>query len=170
MATIDRMPRRRSIALVALLSLAACSPAPSAIPTSPSSAPSSTIATDEPASTTSPTFSLPTQTDTAWGRIWDELPKWFPMPAGASPTETGEGPFTAELALPAGSAANSAAEFFQSGLEVSFTPVNVDGPLEDGSFVVSVVGVCQVEVRVRPLGAQVVAQILYGAGCPFLMR
>ena len=32
-----------------------------------------------------------TQTDTAWGRIWDRLPNSFPLPQGAVATDTGEG-------------------------------------------------------------------------------
>ena len=34
--------------------------------------------------------SLPSQTDTAWGRIWDDVPDSFPVAAGAEPaTDTG---------------------------------------------------------------------------------
>jgi hypothetical protein len=115
--------------------------------------------------------SLPSQSDTAWGRIWDALPPSFPIPAGAIPTETSSGPVTAELALPRGSTAARAAAFFRGELQkVGFAAVNLDGPLEDGRFVVSVpgaAGACQIEVQAVPMGAGVVARVLYGAGCPF---
>ncbi len=121
--------------------------------------------------TPTPGPSLPSQSDTAWGRIWDALPPWFPIPPGATPTETGTGPTTAELALLSGSNARDAALFFHTEFQkASFPTVNLDGPLEDGSFVVSVPGVpggCQIEVRVVPKGTGVVARVLYGAGCPF---
>jgi hypothetical protein len=111
--------------------------------------------------------SLPSQSETAWGRIWDALPPWFPLPPGAIPTETGKGPATAELALPSGSTAAGAAAFFRSEFDkVGFVTVNFDGPLEDGSFVVSVPGACHVEVQTLPLGSGVVARVLYGAACP----
>ena len=121
--------------------------------------------------TPTPGPSLPSQSDTAWGRIWDALPPWFPIPPGATPTETGTGPTTAELALPSGSIARDAALFFQMELQkAGFATVSLDGSLEDGSFVISVPSVpggCQIEVRVGPKGTGVVARVLYGAGCPF---
>ena len=168
-STIARMRRAGSILVflaAATLVLGACSPTPSTAPTSAS--PPGLPTTSEP--TSGPGATLPAQTDTAWGRIWDALPKWFPVPDGASPTETGEGPFTAELALPAGSTPKAAADFFRDELMVLLGTLNVDGPLEDGSYVLSMPGRCQAEVRIVPLGDLVVARILYGAGCPFLMR
>lgn len=132
---------------------------------------SATVAPPKATATTPiivPTPSLPTQSVTDWGRIWDALPPWFPIPSGSTPTDTGSGPMTAELALPAGSTASVTAGFFFTEFQkAGFAAVNHDGPLEDGSFVVSVVGSCPIEVRVVPLGDQVVARILYGAACPF---
>jgi hypothetical protein len=81
------------------------------------------------------------------------------------------GPVTAELALPSGSTAAGAAAFFRGEFQkAGFAAVNLDGPLEDGRFVVSVPGAggaCQIEVQAVPLGSGVVARVLYGAGCPF---
>jgi hypothetical protein len=129
------------------------------------------VARPTPQVGTTPGPSLPGQSSTAWGRIWDALPPWFPLPAGAIPTQTGSGPFTAELALPSGSTAAGAAAFFRSEFQkVGFPAVNLDGPLEDGRFVVSVPGsggACQIEVQAVPLASGVVARVLYGAGCPF---
>lgn len=173
MATIDRM-HRGFIALTALLILLAvpvvggCTPTPTAGSATPTA--TGPIGTSHGDPTAPPTLgpSLPTQTDTEWGRIWDALPPWFPIPDGASPTETGSGPATAELALPAESTAQAAADFFRTSFQAAgFAAVDVDGPLEDGAFVVSVPGNCQIEVRLAPLGNQVVARVLYGAGCPF---
>ncbi|MBI2781638.1 MAG: hypothetical protein HYX55_07585 [Chloroflexi bacterium] len=118
--------------------------------------------------TFAPTPSLPAQSATQWGRIWDALPPWFPIPSGAKPTDTGSGSLTAELTLAAGSTAATAAGFFFTEFQkAGFAAVNHDGPLEDGSFVVTVTGGCAIEVRVVPLGDQFVARILYGAACPF---
>jgi hypothetical protein len=123
----------------------------------------STAATPGPASQT-------TQTDTDWGRIWDALPAWFPVPPDAVPTETGEeGAVSASLA--AGGSAQSIASFMQSGLTgAGFTFDGINGPAEDGSFVLDAVGPdpkCKVEVRVRPLSGTTNLVVLYGAACPF---
>jgi hypothetical protein len=116
--------------------------------------------------------SLPSQTATEWGRIWDALPPWFPIPEGSKPTETGAGPVTAELELPAsaGTAIEIARGFQVAFQQAGFAAVNLDGPLEDGSVTVSVPGsegACRIDVQVVPLGSVVVARILYGADCPF---
>jgi hypothetical protein len=126
------------------------------------------MATKEVATPT-PGPSLPSQTDTAWGRIWDALPPWFPIPAGAIPTETGSGPATAELQLAAGSgtAVDVARQFHEELQRAGFARVDLEGPLEDGSAVLSVPGPCHIEVRVIPLGDLIVARVLYGAACPF---
>jgi hypothetical protein len=166
LGTIDTMLRGRATVLVTLLCLAACSPAPSGGSATPAAHPTGTAAIETAAVTPGP--SLPGQSDTEWGRIWDALPPWFPIPDGASPTETGEGSYTAELALPAGSTAQLAADFYRTAFQAAgFTAIDVDGPLEDGSFVVAVPGSCHIEVRIAPLGSEVVAFVLYGAGCPF---
>jgi hypothetical protein len=119
--------------------------------------------------TPTPGPSLPSQTDTAWGRIWDALPPWFPIPAGAVEAETGSEPATAELQLSAGSgtSVDIAGRFRDEFQRAGFADVDLEGPLEDGSAIVSVAGACQIEVRVIPLGDGIVARVLYGAACPF---
>jgi hypothetical protein len=109
------------------------------------------------------------QTQTAWGRIWDALPPSFPIPPGSEPTETGDQPATAVLQLPVaiGDAATAAAWIRDHLVPAGFASVNVDGPLENGGYTVSVVGACQIEIDVTPAGDTVVARILYGAGCPW---
>ena len=116
--------------------------------------------------------SLPGQTVTEWGRIWDALPPWFPIPDGAQPTETGAGPVTAELQLPAnaGTAIDVARVFETAFHQAGFAAVNLDGPLEDGSVTVSVPGpegTCRIDVQIVPMGSVLVARVLYGADCPF---
>jgi hypothetical protein len=114
--------------------------------------------------------SPPTQTDTDWGRIWDALPAWFPVPPDAVPTETGDqGAVSASLA--AGGSAQSVASFMQTGLTgAGFSIEGSNGPAEDGGFVIDATGPdpkCKVEARVRPLSGTTNLVVLYGAGCPF---
>jgi hypothetical protein len=151
-----------AVVLVSAAVLAGC------IRGSGSAFPPTPIATKEVATPT-PGPSLPSQTDTAWGRVWDALPPWFPIPAGAVATETGSGPATAELQLPAGSGAavDIAGRFRDEFQRAGFPELDLEGPLEDGSVIVSVRGACQIEVRVIPLGDVLVARVLYGAACPF---
>ena len=158
-----------AVLLAAAGIVAACTPGPTGTPTGATPVPLPPTAAG-PSATPGP--SLPTQTDTEWGRIWDALPPWFPIPDGSQPTETGAGPVTAELQLPAGSgtATEIAQDFRAAFQQAGFASVNVDGPLEDGSVTVSVPGfdgACRIEVQVVPLGSVVVARILYGADCPF---
>jgi len=156
---------RRSLALL-LLVLAGCQPTEvgSATPAATAHGDPTAVATTPP----TPGASLPSQTDTEWGRIWDALPPWFPIPEGAKRTETGEEAFSAELLLRAGSTAEAAAEFFRARFQAAgFASVDVDGPIEDGGFVVSVPGDCQIEVRIAQRGDSAVASVRYGARCPF---
>lgn len=149
--------------------VAGCTFGPTTTPASATPVPVPPTATG-PAATPGP--SLPSQTVTEWGRIWDALPPWFPIPDGAQPTETGAGPATAELQLPAssGTAIEIATAFRAAFQQAGFATVNLDGPLEDGSVTVSVPGfegACRIDVQVVPLGSIVVARILYGADCPY---
>jgi hypothetical protein len=154
---------------------AATTPAATTSPaaTSPSSASSTPDLTPVPNGSTAETSgpaSQPTQTDTDWGRIWDAVPDWFPVPPDAVPTETGEeGPASASLA--AGGSAQSVAQFMQTGLTGAGFAVDAsNGPAEDGSLVLDAVGPdpkCMVQVRVRPLSGTTNLIVLYGAACPF---
>ncbi|TAL09692.1 MAG: hypothetical protein EPO00_05600 [Chloroflexota bacterium] len=122
----------------------------------------------EPGATAAPT--MPGQTDTDWGRIWDGLPTGFPTYPGAHPTETGAGP--ASATLDAGAAEPGAVmNFYQTALQgAGWIIVGASGPREDGSLELSGVDIhpaCQVRVTVMPLGSSTIVSILYGAGCPF---
>ena len=150
-------------------SSAAGSP-PSATSASSASSPNLTPVPGGSTAATPGAASQPTQTDTDWGRIWDAVPAWFPVPPDAVPTETGEeGAVSASLA--AGGSAQSVAQFMQTGLTgAGFAVDATNGPAEDGSLVLDAVGPdpkCMVQVRVRPLSGTTNLVVLYGAACPF---
>jgi hypothetical protein len=172
-------------ALIAAALIAACNAAGPSTPAGSSLPASQPIASAAPSAAASPELtpvpggstaasrgaaSQATQTDTDWGRIWDGLPAWFPVPPDAVPTETGEeGAVSASLA--AGGSAQSVATFMQTGLTgAGFSFDAVGAPAEDGSLVLDAVGPdpkCMVQIRVRPLGGTTNLVVMYGAGCPF---
>lgn len=148
--------------LATLLLPAGCAPAVSPTPSATSSLPPATQGS-------SPAPSLPTQSDTDWGRIWDGVPASFPVIRGAVPsTDTGEGAVSALLALEAPDAMVIAA-FYRDALQATGMTVSLDGPLEDGSVTVSGTDgyECEVQVGVEPAGSTNLISVLYGAGCPF---
>jgi hypothetical protein len=117
----------------------------------------------------SASIALPGQTDTEWGRIWDELPSSFPVFPGQQPTETGEGPFSAQLVVPG--EAGAAATWYQGALEMAgLSTLTMSGPLEDGGYVIESVGTpeaCRVETRLTPHGDGTLVSVLLAADCPF---
>ncbi len=137
-------------------------------PTDPSPGPTApTPIPTEPGTT--PAATPPGQTDTAWGRIWDDLPPGFPAWPGSHPTQTGGGP--ASAILDAGTTQPAElATFFQSGLELAgYSTVARSGPLEDGSWELDSSGDagCAIRISMAPLGGSTIITILYGAACPF---
>ena len=163
---MNRVSSIVTLATVAVLALAACSSgaAPGA----------STAATGAGGSGATPTGlptiapSLPPQTDTAWGRIWDGLPDSFPVPAGVEPaTDQGTGPSSAQLVV--AGAVGDVADSFVAALHGSGWTTNKDGPLEDGSVVVNATnaGGCKTQVTVHSIGDASLVAVLYGASCPF---
>jgi hypothetical protein len=154
-----------ALASAAVIALAACSSG------APGSSGKSTdaIVTGAPP-TTLPTIapSLPTQTNTSWGRIWDDVPDSFPEPTGAEPaTDTGQGPASAQLVVTA--AASDVADGYVTALHAAGWTVNKDGPLEDGSVVVNATnaGGCKAQVTVHSIADASLIAVLYGASCPF---
>lgn len=162
------------LALVACTAVPAASAPPTAAPTA-TPAPSVAAATPSPLATSSaapasqaPSAPTATQTDTAWGRIWDALPPSFPTYPGAQPAPIGEGPASAMLQLPA--QADVAADWTREALEAAgFTIAASNGPLEDGSYVIDATGdgTCMAQVSIAPMGGVTIATILLGADCPF---
>jgi hypothetical protein len=109
------------------------------------------------------------QTDTDWGRIWDELPEAFPVYPGATPAdEAATGPVSATFALE-GADPRTVATWMQTELErAAYRTEALNGPFEDGSFVLELNGSteCRIEVVVAPLGGLVTVTVRYGAACP----
>lgn len=162
-----------ALALAAVVVLTACGSIGSSTPRLTEAAPTTAGGpTDAPGSSTSakPDASPPTTTETAWGPIWDELPPGFPRYPGAEPAETGGGPASATLAVPATVAL--AADWYQGALQrAGYDTEALSGPLENGGIVIDSVGGgdpgCRVQTSLVPHGNQSIATILFAAACPF---
>ena len=149
---------------------AACTPGPSATPTSTRTG-GETAAPSAPGATSgaSPGPSLPSQTDMAWGRIWDALPASFPMGPGSQlATDTGQGASSGQLIVPA--PRDAVVMFYRQAFRDANDTFGTEGPLEDGSVTVTATDGyrCQIQLTVRGTGPQEsMVTVLYGAGCPF---
>lgn len=156
-------PTRSALALslATMFVLAACgSSASSAAPT-PTAAASVTGSAPAPAAG---------QTDTEWGRIWDTLPGNFPAYPGSTPgEETATGPASANLVVD-GLDAKGVVGLFQTLLkQAGYQTVALQGPLEDGSYVLDMTGPaagCKIQVSAAPTGSLTTLTILYGTACP----
>lgn len=155
--------------LVVTLLIAACTPAPPTPPPNESPSPAASVPPSVPASVPSSAAPPTGQTDTDWGRIWDELPEAFPVYPGATPadeaaTEAVSGTFALDGADP-----RSVAAWMQTELERgAYRTEALNGPFEDGSFVLDLVGAtdCRIQVAVAPLGGLTSVTVRYGAACP----
>ena len=110
-----------------------------------------------------------TQTDTEWGRIWDDVPAGFPRFPGSTVADGA----TPEPVSATYSVANDdtavIATWMQAALEnASFRTESLSGPLEDGSFVLDSVGAGRMPAagRVEPMGGLTFVTVRYGAACP----
>ena len=179
------IPRRLLLLAGALLLVAACSgragvdePLASAIEATPgatlavpSDLTSLPIApeTEEPTVTEEPP--PVTQSDTAWGRIWDALPAAFPLYPGAVEVEEAGGGEPASGTFSVGNGApDEITTWQQQRLELAtYSTVALSGPLDDGSFVIDSVGEadCRIETTVTPAGGRTLITVRYGADCPF---
>jgi len=168
-----RAPTRRASAIAALvlgvLVPAACSaPAASEEPGTPAPKPTA-IETAAPP-TEAPTAKVPSQSETAWGPIWDAVPDTFPVPDGAAPADPAEGPVSGAWTVPVTSLdAPHLAGFYQAGLDDIGWGTGIDGPLEDGSYAVwSSNGYgCDTLTTILPRGDESLITVLFGAGCAF---
>jgi hypothetical protein len=124
---------------------------------------------DGPASPATSAEAQAGQSNTDWGRIWDELPEAFPVYPGATPAdEAATGSVSATFALE-GADPRTVATWMQTELErAAYRTEALNGPFEDGSFVLELVGSteCRIEVVVAPLGGLVTVTVRYGAACP----
>jgi hypothetical protein len=168
----DPSPRPFVVAavLAATVLFAGCGPAPttSGAPlTSPPDAPSAGASTE--ANPPAPSIAVGTQTDTEWGRIWDNVPPGFPRYPGSSVADdTSPEPVSATYAV-AGGDPEQIASWMQAALETAtFSTEALSGPLEDGSFVLDSVGDggCRIRVAIAPLGGLTFVTVRYGAACP----
>ncbi len=170
-----------AVAIAGLLGagfVAGCGEPPQPRSPSPSSSsiPTSSPATPGDGGPSSPTLSpsvppsLPSQSETTIGRIWDALPPSFPLPSGAEPTEVREPeePASGVFAVP-GSALEVATSLRDALEAKGFVTAAANGPFEDGSYVIdSAAGAgCRIRSTVRPMGDLTVLLVRYGAACPF---
>jgi hypothetical protein len=126
--------------------------------------------TDTPTIEVSLNPSLPSQSETEWGPIWDELPATFPIPPGAEPAAAEKGPVSASYTVPvASSTARQLAELYEAGLNDRGYSATIDEALEDGSITTwSTNGAgCDVLVTILPRGNESLITVLYGTGCAF---
>jgi hypothetical protein len=161
--------RRPGLLVLALVAVAACGSAASS-GSSAATEPTATIgASGSPEVTTLPSSSTTvSQTDTAWGRIWDTVPTGFPRFPGWSPADDASAdPASARYAV-SGSDPEEIAGWLQAGMETATFSTDVSGPLEDGSFTLESVGDggCRIHTTVAPLGGMTFVTVLYGADCP----
>ena len=161
--------------LILVLLLAACGPAGQATTTAPpgaASAAPSTAASEAPAAPASSgaaSAGAGTQTDTEWGRIWDDVPPGFPVfPGSTVADDTSPDPVSATYSVADDDTA-VIATWMQAALETAaFRTEALTGPMEDGSFVLESVGdgECRLQVVVVPMGGLTFLTVRYGAACP----
>jgi hypothetical protein len=155
------------VGIASLLLIAACGPA---VPASPSGGASNPRISDEPTAPGTPTASADTgQTDTDWGRVWDALPEAFPVYPGATPADDAAPEVVSATFALEGTDARAVAGWMQTELErARYATEALNGPLEDGSFVLDLAGAgdCRIQVSVAPLGNLTTVAVRYGAGCP----
>jgi hypothetical protein len=110
-----------------------------------------------------------TQTETDWGRIWDNVPSGFPrFPGSAVADPVSPEPVSATYTVANDDTAQISG-WMQNALEAaSFRTESLSGPLEDGGFVLESVGEgdCRIQTSVRPMGGLTFVIVRYGAGCP----
>lgn len=168
-----RFPCAPALGLAAALLVGACSEATPTPSASPAPTPAAPVASSEPSEAKPTGASGSTtpagQTDTDWGRIWDSLPAAFPVYPGSTPAEEAQTePVSATFALE-GQEARAVASWMQTELErATYRTEALNGPLEDGSFVLESFGTegCRMEVAVAPLGGLTIVTVRYGAACP----
>lgn len=157
--------RLAGLGLAAALLLGACNattppPSMTEVPTPASAQPSDAASGAAPVG----------QTDTDWGRIWNELTEAFPVFPGATPADdAATEPVSATFALEGGVDPRTVASWMQTELErAAYRTEALNGPFEDGSYVLDLAGAgeCRIEVAVGPLGGLTRVSVRYGAACP----
>ncbi len=156
--------RALGVTFATYLVVAACGPStPASIPSGPS--PAVEPSTGGPGSNPAPAG----QTDTDWGRIWDGVPEAFPVYPGATPADDAATEVASATLALEGADARTVAGWMQTELErATYATEALNGPLEDGSFVLDSEGAsdCRIQVAVAPLGGLTTITVRYGGGCP----
>ena len=110
-----------------------------------------------------------TQSESGWGRIWDNVPTGFPrFPGSTIADPVSPDPVSATYSVADGDTAQIAG-WMQNALETaSFGTESLSGPLEDGGFVIESVGEgeCRIQTSVQPMGGLTFVIVRYGAACP----
>lgn len=169
-------PRRLLLTIPAVVLLTGCgatTPSTTAPPVAPSPAPSETTIAEAPSAASSVASAAASlaagQSDTDWGRIWDSVPAGFPRFPGSTPAaDAAPDPVSARFSVPGGDA-HAIATWMQGALEQAhLDTVGLNGPAEDGSFVLdsSGAGQCRVQTTIAPLGDLTFISVLYGSDCP----
>lgn len=162
----DRSSQPRAILaiLITAMLVAACASSDSTPSSAPSIAPGPATSASASAGA-----SGGTQTETGWGRIWDNVPTGFPRFPGSQVAD----PVAPEPVSGTYSVVNDdtaqIAGWMQNALETaSFGTESLSGPLEDGGFVIESVGEgeCRIQTSVRPMGDLTFVIVRYGAACP----
>ena len=112
---------------------------------------------------------LPSQSETAFGTIWNDIPAGFPTPSGAEPAEAESGPTSATFLAPTPTAGVRAiAEFYRTAFGLAGFGTNVND-VEDGSFMLSAKGDdgCDVVVLLAPRGGETLVSVFYLDTCQF---
>ena len=168
MPTRTDFPIAINALFVAVLLVAACgSDQPTA--SSSSAAAASDPSASHGASAAAPSPAGGTQTETGWGRIWDNVPTGFPrFPGSRIADPVGPDPVSGTYSVVNDDTAQIAG-WMQNALETaSFGTESLSGPLEDGGFVLESVGEgeCRIQTSVRPMGGLTFVIVRYGAACP----
>lgn len=130
-------------------------PAPTEIPSSASGEPSDGASLS--------------QTETAWGTIWDGVPTGFPRhPGSTTADDATTAPVSDVYAIPAGDSAQIAGALQALMETATYSTEGLSGPLEDGSYVLDSVGDggCRIQTTIAPQGGLTLVTVLYGADCP----
>jgi hypothetical protein len=171
---VTRLAHPLALTLAAFVLLAGCGSSGALEGTSPgavSTAAGSAAAppSTEPASA-APSASTVTQSDTAWGRIWDSLPTTFPTIAGATMSEEAATGAASAVLTVNGQSPKDVAALMQRLLSgAGYSTIGLTGPLENGGYVVDMAGRpqgCKVQVTTAPTGSVTTVTVLYGATCP----
>jgi hypothetical protein len=169
MATRSRRPFLTFPIALLLTACGSTTPSPTSAPQMQSVHPAASSETPASSAANPSTTATADQTDTDWGRIWDGVPAGFPRYPGSTPDDDStDEPASARYAIDSGDA-GTIAMWFQDALEqATFSTIGMNGPGEDGGYVIDSVGEgdCQVHTTITPLGSMTFVAVWYGAGCP----